>query len=376
MKLMIMLLAILGFSASAEPAKVVDIAGRTVKINLPVNRVIVGDSRLLMPLNILHPADPLKGIVAWDDAFIKKSPDIAKEYRAKNIQVDKIPVFPNPYQSDFSVEVALQYKPDLIIFDTGILARLQQLDVLTQLDKVGIPVVFVDFRQQPVKNTVPSMRLLGEIFSEQEHAKRFIDFYNSRLQLIRQRVNEIPQQDRPVVFIERHAGLMANEPCCVTFGTGGVSEFVREAGGRNLGDQWFSGMGGQINQEQMIVSDPDFYLMTAADWRGNVPKSQSVPLGYFADKKEVVKYYDHLVNRPVIKTLSSIKEKKALALYHQYYDLPFNIVAIEVIAKFIYPDKFKDIDPVQDNLYLHKNFTSIEPNGIFWFSERGIDDSQ
>ena len=43
-------------------------------------------------------------------------------------------------------------------------------------------------------------------------------------------------------------------------------------------------MSGQVNTEQVITSNPDFYLMTGADWnRGNrAPKA--VPLGYMADK--------------------------------------------------------------------------------------------
>lgn len=368
MILIVFLFSLISFTAYAESVDVTDIAGRKVTINQPVQRAMLADSRVLLALNILHPSEPLKGIVAWDDAFIKKTPDLSMAFKAKKIPIDRVPVFPNPYQSDFSVENALQYNPDLIIFDIGLKDRLEQLDVLNKLHKVNIPVIFVDFRQHPVKNTVPSMRILGTVFSQQENAEKFISFYNGRLDLIRERVKDIPYEKRPVVIVERHAGLLEDDPCCVIFGKGGFGEFVDAAGGRNLGDQWFNGLSGQINPEQLITHSPDFYLMTAADWRNNRPKSNSVPLGYFANKDEVIKYYHYLVNRQFISVLTSAKERNILAIYHQYYDSPFNILAIETIAKFIYPDKFKDIDPSADNTFLHNTFTAIENTGIFWFS--------
>jgi iron complex transport system substrate-binding protein len=37
--------------------------------------------------------------------------------------------------------------------------------LIDKLDKVGIPSVVVDFRQQPLENTVPSTMLLGRLMA-------------------------------------------------------------------------------------------------------------------------------------------------------------------------------------------------------------------
>ncbi|MDM3810579.1 ABC transporter substrate-binding protein, partial [Proteus mirabilis] len=79
-------------------------------------------------------------------------------------------------------------QPDLIIFDIGLLSKLKDSGVLTQLEKVGIPVLIIDFRQQPLTNTVASMALLGKVFDEQPNADAFIRLYQQRLELVRQRV--------------------------------------------------------------------------------------------------------------------------------------------------------------------------------------------
>lgn len=246
------------FSVLAQPIVVTDVAGRQVTLAQPASRVILADARALMALNILHPQTPLKGIIAWDNSLKVKAADLVEAYAKKFPEVNKIPMFDNPYVTDFSVERAVSMQPDLIIFDTGLLAKLKASGVLAQLDKSGIPVLFIDFRQQPLTNTVPSMQLLGKVFGEEKNAQDFIQFYQQRLDLVRQRVATLKPEQRPSVFIERHAGMTGDE-CCSTFGKGSFGQFIAEAGGNNIGSQLFPEMGGEINVEQLISSNPDFY---------------------------------------------------------------------------------------------------------------------
>ncbi len=72
------------------------------------------------------------------------------------------------------------------------------------------------------------------------------------------------------------------------------------------------------------------------------------------------------MDRPKFRSLSAYKNKQVLALYQQYYDTPFNIIAVEAIAKFIHPELFADLDPQADSDYLHQTFTALEGDGVFW----------
>ncbi|MCT8347098.1 ABC transporter substrate-binding protein [Photorhabdus temperata] len=364
------ILILLPVFAQAKEIIVKDVAGREVNVDAPVSRVMLADSRVLIALNILHPDNPLKGIIAWDNALKIKSPDLSTAYEKDFPQLRKIPVFPNPYQSDFSVEKALTYKPDLVIFDIGLQAKLNDSRTITLLEKAGIPVIFIDFRQYPLANTIPSMTLLGKVFGEEENAQKFIAFYQERMKTINERVGTLGKEQRPPVFIERHAGMFGAEHCCKTFGNGNFGEFVTAAGGDNLGARWFPGMGGEVNEEQLIVSNPEFYLMTAADWDKVRPESLSVPLGYTGNLKQSQERLEELLTRPKLNVLRAFREKRVIALYHQYYDTPFNIIAVEVIAKFLHPNLFEDIDPQADSLYLHKTFTALDGSGVFWVTAK------
>ncbi|MGV2934009.1 ABC transporter substrate-binding protein [Providencia sp. AGC89] len=354
-------------TSMAAPTVVTDIAGREVTVNVPVSRVMLADSRVLVALNILHPKTPLKGVIAWDDALIKKAPDLSVAYSKKFPELKKIPVFPNPYTTDFSVEKALVAQPDLLIFDIGLKSKLTESGTLSLLEKSGLPVIFIDFRQYPLKNTMPSMTILGQVFGEEQQVKEFNQFYQQKLGLIRSRVSSIDKDKRPSVFIERAAGISGVDYCCKTFGNGNFGEFVETAGGNNLGSQWFSiGMGGEISEEQLIHSNPDYYLMTAADWDSTRKGSASVPLGYTGDKQKSLARLNKLMERPKFRSLAAFQNKQVLALYQQYYDTPFNIIAVEAIAKFIHPELFADLDPQADSDYLHQTFTALDGDGVFW----------
>src|SRR3546814_10305866 len=62
-----------------------------------------------------------------------------------------------------STEQIISLKPDLAIFGAGSHGPdAKSADIIRQLEAAGIPIVFIDFRLHPFKNTVPSMSLRSE----------------------------------------------------------------------------------------------------------------------------------------------------------------------------------------------------------------------
>ena len=51
-----------------------------------------------------------------------------------------------------------------------------------------------------------------------------------------------------------------------------------------------------------------------------------------------------LVARPGFDTIKAIRDGRIHGISHNYYDSPYNIVAIEAMAKWFYPAQFKDLD--------------------------------
>ncbi|RXM22206.1 ABC transporter substrate-binding protein, partial [Citrobacter sp. AAK_AS5] len=76
----------------------------------------------------------------------------------------------------FDIEQAVTLKPDVIIMNIDAKTATEEAGYIEKLGKVGNPLVYVDFREKPMLNTEPSMRLMGELFGKEDRAEDFIAF--------------------------------------------------------------------------------------------------------------------------------------------------------------------------------------------------------
>ncbi|ECC6918446.1 ABC transporter substrate-binding protein [Salmonella enterica] len=353
------------FSGLSAPVEVIDLAGRRVTVNVPVSRVILADSRMLLPMSLLHPGDALKGIVAWDDSLKTRAPDMSRYFAQQFPELSKIPVFINPYRSSFSVENVSIFRPDLIVFDTGILPKLRSEGTLSLLEKSGIPVIFIDFRHKPLTNTPLSIRLLGKVTGEQQNAARFVRHWNALLQRVTRRIASIPEKEWPGVIFENHAG-MTGDTCCAVFGRDSFGQLIPVAGGHNLMAEKVPPQGAEISSELLIASRPDVYLMSGADWSQRGGLSKAVPLGYEATRASTLPRLQVLLQRDGVSVSGVVKTGRVMAIYHQFYDSPFNVVALEAMAKLFHPQQFADIDPQADLEKLYSDYVGIPYRGLFF----------
>ncbi|WP_240910355.1 ABC transporter substrate-binding protein [Pontivivens nitratireducens] len=154
---------------------------------------------------------------------------------------------------------------------------------------------------------------MGRILDRRDEADEFTDFYTAQMASIYQVVDQIPIEDRPVVFIERAAGYSPNE-CCNTFGATNLGRLVDLAGGLNWGSQRFPGFGGDVSLEAVFAEDPDVIIGTGANWAEANPATQAVLFGYDATPEAVQERLAALAARPGWPELSAVKKGDYLGL--------------------------------------------------------------
>lgn len=351
---------------AAETVEVTDLAGRTVQVKKGVGRMILGEGRQLYGLAVLDRDDPFKRVVGWRDDLKVNDPDAWRKYKAKFPHAEKIADLGNPYAGDFSLEKVIALDADVVVLDLGNYFRAKETGLIEKLEKVQIPVVFIDWREDPSQNTLPSLLLLGRILDREKEALAFADFYTKNMRLVYARIGNLKDAQRPLVFMERAAGYNPNS-CCGTWGATNFGKFVEEAGGRNWGSRFFSSTaGGEVNIEKIVVDDPDFYIMTGANWGESNPASNAAPMGYDATTEKVQASLKTLMQRTGLPLLRAVKEKRVMVLYHQFYNSPYSFIAVQAIAKTLHPDRFKDVDPEANWKELHAKFLPVAPSGIFW----------
>lgn len=343
--------------AFAEKVTVKDVTGRDVEVNVPVKHVILGEGRQIYFLAALDKNNPFEHVVGWRDDLPKADPETYEAYLAKYPNIAKLPKFGGMKDGTFDIEQAVALKPDVILMNIDAKTATEEAGYIEKLGKVGIPLVYVDFREKPMENTEPSMRLMGKLMGKEAVAEDFIKFRSDSIK----RVTDVLEKEnpkKPVVFVERAGGY--SDDCCMSFGNENFGKMVEIAGGINMAKGIIPGTFGTVNPEQIIASNPDQIIITGGKWDAYVPGGNWVGVGYGADLKEARRKLEALTKRPGFTGVKAVENGNVHAIWHQFYNNPYQFVAIQEIAKWLHPDLFKDLDPEATFKELHERFLPLE----------------
>lgn len=353
--------------AIAETITVTDIAGRTVEVEKNPSKVVLGEGRMIYSLALLNKDDPFGRIAGWKDDLLNFDPDAYRKYAAAFPEVADLPSFGSPYSDEWNLEAVIALGTEVVLMNLGNLLKAQESGIIEKLEEAGVATVFVDFRQDPTQNTIPSIQLLGRIFDERDAADEFTDFYQAQMKTIYSRVSQIADEDRPVVFIERAAGYNPAK-CCSTFGAANLGRLVDLAGGQNWGSQKTPGYSTAVSLEAIFADDPEIIIGTGANWAEYKPDTTAVLFGYEASEEVVQERLEALAHREGWPELSAVKNERFHSVYHQFYNSPYHFTAMQAFAKWFHPELFEDVDPEATMKELHDRFLPIEYSGVFWGS--------
>lgn len=349
------------FSTAAyagETVKIKDITGREVEVNVPVERVILGEGRQIYFTAALDTEKPFGRVVGWRDDFKKADLDGYNIYLKKFPEMEKIPTFGGMKDGTFDIEQAVVLKPDVIIMNTEAKSATEESGYIEKLAAVGIPLVYIDFREKPMENTDDSMRIIGKLFGKEERAEEFVKFHDEQIARVTDTLAKAADLKKPVVFIERAGGY--SDDCCMSFGNENFGKMVELAGGINMAKDFIPGTFGTVNPEQIIASNPDQVIVTGSNWELYVPGGKWIGVGPGADKAIAAQKLAELMKRPGFTDVKAVKDGNVHAIWHQFYNSPYQFVAVQQIAKWLHPDLFKDVDADATFKEMHERFLPVD----------------
>lgn len=360
------MLLVAALPAAAEKIVVTDIIGRKVEVEAPVRKIILGEGRQMYFVAALDKDEPFKRVVGWRDDLGKADPENYKAYLARYPQIAKLPTFGGMKEGAFDVEQAIALKPDVLFLNIEAKVASDEARLVEKLASVGIPVVYVDFREKPFEHTEPSMRLIGKLFGKEQVAEDFIKYRAQQIALVTDRLAKVSDLKRPLVMVERAGGY--SDDCCMSFGDENFGKMVAFAGGRNLASPLIPGTFGTVNAERIVADNPDVVIVTGGNWDGFVPGGSWVGLGAGADMTEARRKLANLMKRPAFVQSAAVKSGRVHGIWHQFYNSPYQFVAIQQIAKWLHPELFKDIDPDATMKALHERFLPLPYEPGLWVS--------
>ncbi|AVF35473.1 ABC transporter substrate-binding protein [Rahnella sikkimica] len=342
--------------ATTYPLTVTDLSGQKVTLDKAPQRIILQDGRDILALAVLDKSDPFKRVVAWNNLLKTTDSGTWDMLKSKWPESSKILDMGFTDKGQVDLETVISKKPDLMIAQVRAKNSLAQAGVLDKLAALHIPVVFVDYEADPAKDTAPSIELLGKIVNQEDNARTYTAFYNEHFQNIQKVVAAI--KNKPNVFIEPIAG--RDDSCCFTHGDAGWGKLIQAVGADNIGTKLLPGASGTVSLEQVISMKPDVYIMTgSARPSKNGSVTHILPFGYGANEASIDKEAKVLLSRTGVAQIPAVSSQHVYGVYHQFYNHPYNIVGMEYLAKFIYPEQFKNLDPAKTYHELVRNYTNL-----------------
>ena len=348
---------VLGYAETAAAHEVTDVLGRKVEVADNVKRVVLGEGRLISAFALLDRDAPFQRIGGWQNDLKLLDQHTYNAYVAKFPTVKDIPLIGQASEQSVSAEEILSLKPDLAVFSISGHGPTEHSPVADVLAKAGIPVLFVDFRINPVQGPHTSMNALGQALGRETQAKAFLGFYDQHIKVNTDAVATLPAGPRPSVFLELLAG--AWQAPGHTTGKSGMGEVIKLVGGRNIAADVVPGALGDISVEYALKADPDVYVATGNHKPGLI-------LGAGVSNEDARAAFDSVLARPEFVNLRAIRERNSHGLWHDFYNSPYNLLAIESLAKWVHPELFAKLDPQATMAQINAQFLGMPLQGAYW----------
>ncbi|ETD73133.1 iron ABC transporter substrate-binding protein [Pelistega indica] len=351
-------LASLGQVATAEVKTITDVLGREVKIDVPVKRPII---------SFYYP--DYVAAVGVDN--FKKVVGISREFWEKfnpgswALFADKIPSLSNIADvgyvpsNTFAVEKVLTLKPDVLIMPAIQFNSLS--NEIKQLEEAGIPIVVVDFNDQTIENHTKSIHLFGELNGVEERTNKIADEYVAGMNDIQTRVANA-HLPKPKIYIE--FGNKGPAEYSFTFGKNMWGAIAEHVGGDNISKPFVENWG-NINPEQFLTSKPDVVIITGTE-AGNKTNPDIMSMGIDISEEDAQHRLAKFITRAGWSDIPAVKNHRIFGMYHTASRSITDLASAQFMAKALYPEQFKDIDPNKTYIDFHKNYLPFVPKGTFF----------
>ena len=314
---------------------IVDVCEKAVTVKKPVRRIVVLADPQADAIRVLGAEDRVVGIgsgLADEDIVLpvmSKLPTVGSWYSAPD------------YEAIHDLE------PDIILplgkYGEGLEEKLEPY------------VTVVRFSFKIPENMAEEMMELGYILDKEKEAKKFVDFHSGVLNMVKERTEELSEDEKPrvfhCVFSYRYYAVLPNQ---------GWGQFVTIAGGNNIAADLSEPM---VDPEWVLVQNPDIVI----DHMGS-----SLPSGYDTDditgaKKRV----EQLMNEPGWEHITAVRDRK---VYIEVSDIdhgPQAFITLTYMAKLFHTDLFEDLDPE----VIHQEYLTrfqridydLDEHGIFFY---------
>ena len=203
------------------------------------------------------------------------------------------------------------------------------------------------------RNIEDEILTLGKLYRREEKAREYVDFLNRYKNLVKERTGDIPRNERPRVYLENYSDYSTSSSAAES-----MNDLLESAACINIAAD-LPAPYPRISDEWILEQRPDIIIKNCSSTAGILGPD-------IYDDTFAAKEYKRLASRLGWANLPALKNHKFIILSSIITTSPEGpAIGALIIAKTAYPDRFRDIDPLEIYADIRRRFLRDEsPAGI------------
>ncbi|HPS90758.1 MAG TPA: ABC transporter substrate-binding protein [Methanothrix sp.] len=302
-------------NGTEENLTIIDSANSTITVKYPINTLVSLNQHSAECIKILGEEEKIIGVEQYVADKTEFFPDLSK-----------LPVVKSGSDCDFEKILSLQ--PEVAIAYGWNGAVSSSLEYAKSLEP-HVTVIGLNLYQP--YNISQEMAQLGYLMGNPQRAYEFIDFYESYLDTIKEKVSQIPEEKHARVYLEQ------NKDFTAASNGSGLNDMCTLAGGDNIA-LGLAGSSPTVDPEWVIQENPEVIVKTAN--HGNKY------MGYEKENSTDARALrETILNRTGWHNIKAVQDDRVFMLSDSNAAKPTFFIGVAYLAKFLYPDLFSDLDP-------------------------------
>jgi iron complex transport system substrate-binding protein len=353
----LLLFSVFGHAAWSATQEVTDALGRKVKVTTPVKRVAINFN--FEEFTAVAGKDNWAKVVGISRApWEGWRPVIFNRYAAVIPNLQAMPDIGHSDDGTFSAEKVIALKPDVLFIAEWTYKALQT--AREQIESAGIPIVVIDYNAQLLERHLASTRAIGKVMGTEARSEELAALYEREYNGILGRIAKAGNPSPKKVYVE--LGQAGTETVGNSYSGTMWGKLLTTLGAVNVADGKLPGPWGPVNAEAVIADNPDLIFIAGSSW---VNKPKAVKTGYEATPEITRKSLEPYAQRPAWANLKAVKNGEVHAIEHGLCRTLFDFVAMQYIAKRLYPEAFKDVDPDASFRAYHAKYLPVAYAGTW-----------
>lgn len=340
---------------------ITDVNGTQVKFDKQPETFVVAN--YIFNFLLVGGGSSLKKVVGltkdgWQDIRYGEYTALTKAYPAIN-GIESI----GGYHDDvLDRELILELAPDCLLINNS-----QYTENETSIpvwEKAGIKVVVLDYHKMILEHDIASTTILGKLLGKEDTAAELCSAYTNGINLVQKRIAALPDEKKNIkVYTElgnMGADTIGNSYDGILWGA-----IVDNLGAVNIAKGKLSGSYGPLDMEYILEQNPDIIIIGGSIWSGDT-KSTQMRMGLTVDESLAQKRLAGFDARSWWQNLNAVKNGEVYGVDHGSLRNALDYTFTEYLAKIIYPDLFKDLDPQAEyEQMLNKYLPEMKEPGTF-----------